>query len=90
MVGAVTERIPVYLAVMQDSSLLGLDYLSRVEACLNLYSGRMSVRGHKVPLNPGGHAPVGKEEKSKCHKSYAAAYQQPTRNESVTEGSWQA
>ena len=61
-----------WVAAVEDSCLLGLDYLSRVEACVDLHSGRMSVRGHEVPLNPGGHAPVGMVEEQQGRKPYAA------------------
>ncbi len=53
-VGMETERLPVYVAAMQDLCLLGLDYLSCVEMYVNLHSGRMSVRSDEVPLNLGG------------------------------------
>ena len=71
-VGAVTERLPVYIAAMEDSCLL--DYLSRVEACVALHSGRMMVKGHEVPLNPGGHAPPRMVEEQERCESYVAAF----------------
>lgn len=86
-VGVVTEHLPVYVAAMEDSCLLGLDYLSRVEACVDLHSGRMSVRGHEVPLNPGGHAAAGMVEEQQGRKPPAATWRQLTRGEPVTTGS---
>lgn len=53
-VGMVTERLPVLVAEMEDECLFGLDYLYRVEACVDLRKSRMSVRGYEVPLNPMG------------------------------------
>ncbi len=50
--GVATERLSVYVAAMQDSWFLWLDYLSRVEACVDLHGGRMSVKCHEVALNP--------------------------------------
>ncbi len=49
-----TERLSVYVAAMQDSCFLGLDYLSCVEMYVNLHSRKISVRSDEVSLNPGG------------------------------------
>ena len=76
-VGAGTERLPVYIAAMEDSCLLGLDYLSCVKVCVDLHSGRMMVRGHEVPLNSGGHAlPRMVEEQERCESYVVAAREQ--------------
>ncbi|ROT80779.1 hypothetical protein C7M84_000488 [Penaeus vannamei] len=47
---------------MEDPCLLGLDYLACVEACVDLQRGRMTVRGHEVPLILGEHAPVAQSQ----------------------------
>lgn len=53
-VGRVIERLPVFVAEMEDECLLGLDYLNRVGACVDLRESRMLVRGCEVPLYPNG------------------------------------
>lgn len=52
--GMVIEHLPVFVVEMEDECLLGLDYLNRVGACVDLRESRMSVRGCEVPLNRKG------------------------------------
>ena len=44
------QRLPVYGADLEDSCLLGLDYLWRSKACLDFGSGTMRVGDTVVPL----------------------------------------
>ena len=53
-IGVVTERIPAFVAAIEEECLLGLDYLVQVEACLDLRESKMSVRGYEVPVNLTG------------------------------------
>ena len=51
-VGSVVERLPVYVADLDEPCLLGLDYLMQSEACINLRRKKIRVRGQEVPLLP--------------------------------------
>ena len=53
-IGVVTERVSVLVADIQEECLLGLDYMARVGACLDLREGKMTVRGHEVPVRQEG------------------------------------
>ena len=49
-VGGEEERLPVYVADLQEPCLLGLDYLVQSKACLDFGSLTMRVHGEEVPL----------------------------------------
>ncbi|KAK4309250.1 hypothetical protein Pmani_007956 [Petrolisthes manimaculis] len=51
-VGSVEEKLPVYVADMEEPCLLGLDYLTQSEACVDLGRRLLKVRGVNVPLLP--------------------------------------
>ena len=51
------QRLPVYGADLEDSCLLGLDYLWRSKACLDFGSGTMRVGDTVVPLLSGEASP---------------------------------
>lgn len=55
-VGGVVERLPAFIAALEDPCLLGLDYLMRVGACADLRAGKLRVRSQEVPLILGGDA----------------------------------
>ena len=50
------ERLPVFIADLEDPCSLGLDYLTRVRACVDLQGGKMRVQSQEVPLILGGDA----------------------------------
>ena len=49
-VGDGMESLPVFIADLQGPYLLGLEYLTRVRACVVLRGGKMRVQSQKVPL----------------------------------------
>ncbi|MPC61083.1 hypothetical protein E2C01_055146 [Portunus trituberculatus] len=49
-VGGVEEKLPVFVADMEEPCLLGLDFLVQSEACVDLGRMQMQVRGQWVPL----------------------------------------
>ncbi|KAK3882385.1 hypothetical protein Pcinc_013251 [Petrolisthes cinctipes] len=51
-VGSVEEKLPVYVADMEEPCLLDLDYLTQSEACVDLGRRLLKVRGVNVPLLP--------------------------------------
>ena len=51
-VGSAVERLPVYVAELDEPCLLGLDYLTRSKACVDLGRRLVRVRGEEVPLLP--------------------------------------
>jgi len=55
-VGGVMERMPVFVAALEDPCLLGIDFLTRVGACADLREGKLRVRDREVPLILGGDA----------------------------------
>ena len=57
-VGGVMERMPVFLAALEDPCLLGIDFLTRVGACVAFPERKLRVRDREVPLMLGGDAPV--------------------------------
>ncbi|ROT67655.1 hypothetical protein C7M84_014239 [Penaeus vannamei] len=77
-VGDMIERLPVFVAEMEDPCLLGLDYLARVEACVDLQRRRMTVRGHEVPLILGEHALVAQTHISHYHFISSCNTRHPT------------
>ena len=52
-IGASEEILPVYVAEMEDPCLLGLNYLTKVGACVDLQDWMLRVLGDKVPLSFG-------------------------------------
>ncbi|ROT65408.1 hypothetical protein C7M84_016621 [Penaeus vannamei] len=77
-VGDVIERLPVFVAEMEDPCLLGLDYLARVD----LQRRRMTVRGHEVPLILGEHALVA-QVKPKQGRKQQNVNKQHTRDKAM-------
>ncbi|ROT85912.1 hypothetical protein C7M84_003952 [Penaeus vannamei] len=67
---------------MEDPCLLGLDYLARVEACVDLQRRRMTVRGHEVPLILGEHALVA-QVKPKQGRKQQNVNKQHTRDKAM-------
>ena len=51
-VGIAVERLPVYLADLDESILLGLGYLTQSKAFVDLGGKLVRVRGQEVPLLP--------------------------------------
>ncbi|XP_047471470.1 uncharacterized protein LOC125026912 [Penaeus chinensis] len=51
-VGSTVQRLPVYVADMDEPCLLGLDYLTQSKACVNLGRKLVRVHGEDVPLLP--------------------------------------
>lgn len=51
-VGSAVERLPVYVAAIQEPCLLGLDYLTQSKACVDLGRRLLRVHGQVVPLLP--------------------------------------
>ncbi|XP_063845412.1 uncharacterized protein LOC135091900 [Scylla paramamosain] len=51
-VGSAVERMPVYVADLDEPCLLGLDYLTQSKACVDLGRKLVRVRGQEVPLLP--------------------------------------
>ncbi|KAK3878771.1 hypothetical protein Pcinc_016582 [Petrolisthes cinctipes] len=51
-VGNVEEKLTVYVADMEEPCLLGLDYLTQSEACVDLGRRLLKVRDVNVPLLP--------------------------------------
>ena len=51
-VGSVVERLPVYVADLDEPCLLGPDYLMQSEACIDLRRKMIRVCGQEVPLLP--------------------------------------
>ncbi|MPC98560.1 hypothetical protein E2C01_093934 [Portunus trituberculatus] len=49
-VGGVEEDMPVFVADLDEECLLGYDYLTRMDACVDFRQKRMMVRGHDVPF----------------------------------------
>ena len=49
-VGSVEDRLPVYVADLEESCLLGLDYLLQSKACLDFGSLTLRVHGEEMPL----------------------------------------
>ncbi|MPC40348.1 hypothetical protein E2C01_033904 [Portunus trituberculatus] len=49
-VSGVEEKLPVFVADMEEPCLLGLDFLVQSEACVDIGRMWMQVRGHWVPL----------------------------------------
>ncbi|MPC57317.1 Retrovirus-related Pol polyprotein [Portunus trituberculatus] len=49
-VGGVEEKLPVFVADMEEPCLLGLDFLGQSEACVDFRRMQMQVRGQWVPL----------------------------------------
>ncbi|MPC36367.1 hypothetical protein E2C01_029823 [Portunus trituberculatus] len=49
-VGGVEEKLPVFVADMEEPCLLGLDLLVQIAACVNLGRMQMQVRGETVSL----------------------------------------
>ncbi len=49
-VGGKKEHVPVYVASVNDSCLLGLDYLRKSGACLDFGDMTMSGSGERLPL----------------------------------------
>ena len=56
--GGVTERMPVFLAALEDPCLLGIDFLTRVGACVNLLERKLRVHDEELLLMLGGDALV--------------------------------
>ena len=52
-VGSSELLLPVYVADVEDSCLLGLDYLTRVGACVDLGRKLLRVGREELPLLPG-------------------------------------
>ncbi|MPC67374.1 hypothetical protein E2C01_061549 [Portunus trituberculatus] len=50
MVGGVEEKLPVFVADMEEPCLLGLDFLVQSAACVELRRMQMQVQGETVPL----------------------------------------
>ncbi|MPC76284.1 hypothetical protein E2C01_070693 [Portunus trituberculatus] len=48
--GGVEEDMPVFVADLDEECLLGYDYLTRMDACVDFRQERMTVRGHDVPF----------------------------------------
>ena len=58
-IGSEEKEMPVYIADIEDSCLLGLDYLLQSRACLDFGGMSMEIQGTKVPLwemNGSAHA----------------------------------
>ena len=72
-IGMVTERIPAFVAAIEEECLLGLDYLVQVEACLDLRESKMSVRGYEVPVNLTGDLANGQVVTSRGRRLRVAA-----------------
>ncbi len=51
-VGSAVERLPVYVADLDEPCLLGLDYLTQSKACVDLGRKLVRVHGQEVPLLP--------------------------------------
>ncbi|XP_063845343.1 uncharacterized protein LOC135091534 [Scylla paramamosain] len=51
-VGSAVERLPVYIADLDEPCLLGLDYLTQSKACVDLGRKLVRVPGQEVPLLP--------------------------------------
>ncbi|XP_063599566.1 uncharacterized protein LOC134775886 [Penaeus indicus] len=51
-VGSTVQRLPVYVADMDEHCLLGLDYLTQSKACVDLGRKLVRVHGEDVPLLP--------------------------------------
>lgn len=49
-VDSVEERLTMYVANLDELCLLGLDYLTQSEACINFGWKLVRVHGHEVPL----------------------------------------
>ena len=49
-VGGVEEKLPVFVADMEEPCLLGLDFLVQNAACVDLGRMQMQVQGETVPL----------------------------------------
>ena len=49
-VGGVEEKLPVFVAEMEEPCLLGLDFLVQNAACVDLRRMQMQVQGETVPL----------------------------------------
>ncbi len=73
--GPVEERIgvdgkevqpPVYVADLEDPCLLGLDYLTKRQTCINFRWGTMRVQDAKVALSPSDTCPWLVIAKSAC------------------------
>ena len=60
----VMERLPVFIADLENPCLLGLDYLTRVRACVDLRGGNIRVRSQGVPLILEGDARDVRDDKS--------------------------
>ena len=52
-VGSSELLLPVYVADVEDSCLLGLDYLTQMGACVDLGRKLLRVGGEELPLLPG-------------------------------------
>ncbi|XP_047481643.1 DNA damage-inducible protein 1-like [Penaeus chinensis] len=51
-VGSTVQRLPVYVADMDEHCLLGLDYLTQSKTCVDLGRKLVRVHGEDVPLLP--------------------------------------
>ncbi|MPC52040.1 hypothetical protein E2C01_045900 [Portunus trituberculatus] len=49
-VGGIEEKLPVFMADMEEPCLLGLGFLVQSAACVDLGRMQMQVRGETVPL----------------------------------------
>ena len=47
-VGRAVERLPVYVADLDEPVMLGLDYLTQSKACIDLGRKLMRVRGQEL------------------------------------------
>ena len=51
-VGSTVQRLPVYVADLDEHCLLGLDYLTQSKACVDLGRKLVRVHGEDEPLLP--------------------------------------
>ncbi|MPC74921.1 hypothetical protein E2C01_069301 [Portunus trituberculatus] len=49
-VGGVEEDMPVFVTDLDEECLLGYDYLTRMDACLDFRQKRKTVCGHEMPF----------------------------------------
>lgn len=69
--GNVTERMPVFLAALEDPCLLGIDFLSRVGASIDLSQRKLKVRDEGLRLMLGGNGSMDGRDQQRCERSKA-------------------